>query len=258
MGSASREALAKASAALSGGITAGAGGELLAAAAQIDAAPALLAVLGDASTPGAAKSALVERLFGSISVDARRVLSAAVSESWSTPAELVGGIEELGLRADAGSHPNLADELLAAASSIDSSHELELALGSKLSDPAAKSTLVQRLFSGKLSPAALDVLSYLVANPRGRRVSAALRESARIAADQGGSALATVTVASPLSDAQHQRLAQLLEQSAGRPVRVTTVVDPELIGGVRVQIGNDVIDGSIRTRLEDLRLQLAG
>ncbi|XPP26534.1 MAG: F0F1 ATP synthase subunit delta [Leucobacter sp.] len=258
MGSASREALAKASAALSGGLAAATGAELLAAAAQISAAPALLGALGDASAASGAKVQLVDRLFGGASADTRGLLVAAVSEAWSSPAELVSGIEELGLRAEADANPALADELLAVASAIDTSHELELGLGSKLSAPEAKAELVQRLFTGKISDSALGVVSYLAANPRGRRIGAALRESARLAADQGGSELATVTVAGPLSESQQGRLAELLQQSAGRPVRVTTVVDPSLIGGVRVQIGDNVIDGSIRSRLEDLRLQLAG
>lgn len=189
---------------------------------------------------------------------ARAVLSAAVSQAWSTPGEFVAGIEELGLRADAAAHPELADELLAAAGTVDSSHELELGLGSKLGDPAAKVALIERLFNGKLSPNAVGVISHLVANPRGRRLGAALQESARVAADQGGSELATVTVAAPLSQAQQTRLSELLERSAGRPVRVTTVVDASLVGGIRIQIGDDVIDGSVRSRLDDLRLQLAG
>lgn len=258
MGSASREALAAARAALGAGLGPTAGEELLAASAQIAGAPALLSALADASADSSARTQLVERLFGRISAGARSVLASAVAQAWSTPAELVAGIEELGLRADAIAHPDLADELLAAAGVVDGSHELELGLGSKLGDPAAKVALVERLFTGKLSPNAVSAVSHLVANPRGRRLSAALRESARIAADQGGSELATVTVATPLSEAQQSRLAGLLEQSAGRPVRVTTVVDPELVGGVRIQIGDDVIDGSIRSRLDDLRLQLAG
>ena len=258
MGSASREALAVAKAALGGRLGKSAGAELLAASSQIDGSQALLAALADSATAGAAKAQLVERLFGGISAGARAVLTAAVEQSWSNPSERVAGIEELGLRAEAIADPLLADQLLTAAATIDSNHELELVLGSKLGDTAAKVQLVTRIFTGKLSAAAVGVVSHLVQNPRGRRISASLRESARVAADQGGSELATVTAAAPLNETQLARISGLLEKNAGRPVRVTTVVDPSLVGGVRIQIGDDVIDGSVRARLDDLRLQLAG
>ncbi|MGO3147619.1 MAG: F0F1 ATP synthase subunit delta [Leucobacter sp.] len=257
MGSASREALTKAQASLSGLLGKTVGSDLLAAAAQLDTSPALLSALADSSVPGQAKAGLIVRVFGNLSDGARSVLTSAVSQAWSNASELVDGVEELGLRAEAIVNGNLADELLAATSVIDSSHELELELGNKLGDSAAKVALAQSIFSGKLSESALGIVTYFIAHPRGRRVSAALRESASTAADQGGSELATVTVAVPLTAPQQQKLASLLEQSAGRPVKVTTVVDPELIGGIRIQIANDVIDGSVRARLDDLRQRLA-
>jgi len=258
MGSASREALARVSAQIGSVISTHTGAELLAGAVQLAASPALLSAVTEQVAPLEAKAALVDRLFAGSSSDARRLLSAAVAENWSNGPELVAGIEELGIRAEAVVNSALADELLAAASTIDANHELELALGSKLSEADAKSALAQRIFSGKVSDSALGVITYLTANSRGRRPSAALRASAHIAADQGGTALATVTVAAPLSATQQSRLAESLRQSAGRPVRVTTIIDPSLIGGVRVQLGDDVIDGSIRSRLEDLRQRLAG
>ena len=149
MGSASREALAVAKAALGGRLGKSAGAELLAASSQIDGSQALLAALADSATAGAAKAQLVERLFGGISAGARAVLTAAVEQSWSNPSELVAGIEELGLRAEAIADPLLADQLLTAAATIDSNHELELVLGSKLGDTAGPLTEPPRWLSSR-------------------------------------------------------------------------------------------------------------
>ncbi|MFD5600141.1 F0F1 ATP synthase subunit delta [Leucobacter sp. NPDC058333] len=257
MGSASREALAQARTALGSGLDTNTGGELLQAASQIAESPALASALSDGSAPAAAKSQVVERLFSGLSAGARSVLTAAVHARWSNVAEFVSGVEELGIRAVGLAHPSLSDDLLAVVDVVDRSHELQLSLGSKLADPAGKLALVQRLFDGKTSVAAMQVVSHLVASPRGRRLDVTLRQAARLAADEIGSELAAVTVATPLSGDQQQRLARALEQSVGRPVRITTVVDPRLVGGIRVQIADDVIDGSVRARLEDLRQQLA-
>ena len=69
---------------------------------------------------------------------------------------------------------------------------------------------------------------------------------------------ATVITATPLSDDQAARVARGIAQRYGRDITVNRVVDPSVIGGVRVQVGGDVIDGTVATRLADLRLQLAG
>jgi F-type H+-transporting ATPase subunit delta len=257
MGSASREALTNARSSLHGLTSAAAGRELLTAANRIAQAPALVAALGDASATTESKTQLVDRLFGALSPDARGVLVAAVSEGWSNPEEFVAGVEELGLRAEAVANAQLPEELLAVADVVDRSHELELSLGSKLIEAEGKVSLVKRLLAGKASESAIAVVCHLAANPRGRRLDVALHNAARVAADQEGFELATVTVAAPLSAEQQDRLARLLEQSAGRPVKVTTVIDPELLGGVRIQLADDIIDGSVRARLEDLRQQLA-
>lgn len=257
MGSASREALAQARTALTGRLAKSAGAELLQAAGRIAGSPALASALGDASAPAAAKTQLVDRLFGGLSAGARTVLSAAVAGRWSSVDEFVAGVEELGLRAESLANPELSDELLAVADVINRNHELQLSLGSKLADPAGKVALVERLLGGRASASVVSVVSHLVAHPRGRRLDATLRQAARTAADQGGSELATVTVAAPLTAEQADRLSRALERSAGRPVKITTIVDPSLVGGIRIQLADDVIDGSISARLEELRQQLA-
>ncbi|MBP1325651.1 F-type H+-transporting ATPase subunit delta [Leucobacter exalbidus] len=257
MGSASREALAQARTALRDGLATTVGVELLEVAGVIAQNPALASALGDSSAAAEAKSSVVSRLFGALSVDARAVLTAVVAGRWSNSVELVAGIEELGLRAEGSKNPGLSDELLAIADVVARNHDLQLTLGSKLVAADGKVSLLASLLTGKVSDSALAIARQLVSHPRGRRFEAALREAARITADQIGCELATVTVAAPISAAQQARLATALERTAGRTVKITTVIDPAVIGGIRVQMADDVIDGSIRSRLDDLRTQLA-
>ena len=94
--------------------------------------------------------------------------------------------------------------------------------------------------------------------PRGRRIGEIVRDASRIVADQAGKVVATVITASPLSDGQAARVARGIAERYGKDVSVNQVVDPAVVGGVRVQVGGDVIDGTVSTRLSELRLQLAG
>lgn len=257
MGSASREALAQARSALRDGLAATVGVELLEAAGVIAQNPALATALGDSSAAVEAKNALVSQVFGSLSADARAVLTAVAGGRWSNAEELAAGVEELGLRAEGNKNLGLSDELIAVADVVASDHDLELTFGSKITSAAGKVALLERIFTGKASAAAITIARQLVLHPRGRRLESALRDAARITADQIGCELANVTVAAPLTAAQQARLASALERTAGRTVKITTVIDPSVIGGIRVQMANDVIDGSISTRLADLRTQLA-
>ena len=77
-------------------------------------------------------------------------------------------------------------------------------------------------------------------------------------ADQSGLVVATVTSAAPIAAEQLTRLQGGLAKSYGREVQLNLVIDPAIIGGLRVQIGDDVIDGTVSRKLSDLRLQLAG
>ena len=91
-----------------------------------------------------------------------------------------------------------------------------------------------------------------------RTVGVALAEYQKVAAEVHGRHVATVRVAQPLADADRQRLADALSRRYDRPVHLNMVVEPELIGGVRVEIGDDVIDGTVASRLDDVRRRLAG
>lgn len=263
MGSATRGALASSITALgaTSGVDLRAGSELLAAGRIVGESKQLRSILGDPSTTAADRTSVVDAVFGSLSAPAKAVLHAVLGQRWSSSADLVAGVEEVGIRAvatSATSADQIDSELLAFGAAVASDAELELALGNKLGDAAAKASLVDALLVGKASPQTLAIVRHLVQQPRGRSIRVALSQSAAIVADAAGLAIATVTTAAPLTEAQATRLADALGTQYGRALRLNRVVDPSLIGGVRVQIGDDVIDGSIASRINDLRLQLAG
>jgi F-type H+-transporting ATPase subunit delta len=236
--------------------------DLFSAARAVDSSVQLRGALGDASAEADAKVALVRAVFGGkVSAAAQSVLDEAVAQRWSDPTDLPGGLEELGIRAfatAAGSTERIDAELFEVIRAVSSDAQLELALRSKLAARDAKSALVDRLLGDKASGATQAIVRQLVQRPAGRSIREALRQAAVIVADEAGASLATVVTATPLDEAQSERLRASLSRRYGRDVAVNTVIDPSLLGGVRVQIGDDVIDNSIAARLSDVRQKLAG
>lgn len=262
MGSATREAIAAAKAALAAhgdSATLGAGRDLFAAGRVIGDSAQLHTVLADSSADPAAKSDVVERIFGSLDSAARELLSGLVASRWSQPDDLLAGIEEIAIRImaiSADSSVDIPAELFAFGAAVSSNAELELAVGNKLGDPAAKVALVDALLDGKASEQTIAIIGHLVRQPRGRRIGALLRYAAGVVADQHEQAIATVTVATALSDEQVERLREGLAKKYGAS-RVNQVVDASIIGGMRISIGDVVIDDSVATRVKELKLQLA-
>lgn len=260
MGSASRTALDAAIAALGSakGVTRATGEQLLAASRAIDGSQQLRALLLDRSVPDAEKAALIGRIFGKLDPAASSLLEGMVSSRWSDPDQLVDGVEEIGIRAIAASTPGdtIESQLFEFARAVSADHDLELAVGSALSDPEQKAALVDRLLGKKADPGALAILRHLVQSPRGRRIGELISTAAETVAAASGGFVAIVTAAEPLGAAQTQKLRTALAGQYGREPRIDFRIDPSVIGGLRVQVGDEVIDGTIASRLADLRLQL--
>ena len=263
MGSATREAVAAAKAAIAArpsAATLAVGEEIFSAARAVAGSGQLLVALTEPSAQPDDKASLVNAVFNSLSSDARDLIAGLARSRWSESSDFLAGLEEVGLRVMASSVDATVDipsELFRFGRTVASNAELELAVGSKLGDPVAKAGLVEKLLDGRASAQSIAILSHLVRQPLGRRIGAFVKHAADVVADQSALAIATVTVAAPLSSAQLDRLRAGLAKKYG-DLRINQVVDPSIMGGVRVAVGSDVIDDSVATRLKELRLQLAG
>ena len=141
------------------------------------------------------------------------------------------------------------------------SAEREVRTARAPSDPARsvedKRALVRGLLDGRYTPAAVRLAEQSVAGSH-RTVAVAMEEYQKVAAAHRNRLVATVRVARELTEVDAQRLAGVLAGQYGRPVHLNVVVDPEVMGGMRVEIGDDVIDGTVASRLDEARRRLAG
>lgn len=238
------------------------GSDLFEVALTLRSEGALRRFLTDGSVPAEAKTGLVREVFGS-KVDGASLdlLVSAVGRRWTTTRDLADALEHLSVvaavRSSQGDAGRLADELFAFGEVVRS----EPALRDALSDPARsladKGTLVGGLLGGKALPATVTLVTRALSGSY-RTIAVALAEYQKVASEVKGEGVATVRVARPLSDAERDRLAAALARQYGRPVHLNLLVDPSVIGGIRVEIGDDVIDGTVSQRLDDARRRIAG
>ncbi|MGN6445698.1 F0F1 ATP synthase subunit delta [Amnibacterium sp.] len=235
------------------------GAQLLSAARALGSSHQLVGVLADPGIPAAQRAGVADKAFASLGAQARSILGVLAGGRWSRQQDLVGAVEEVGLRAIAApaSADGLESELFSVVRTIQSDGRLELALGASSAPLAARIALVDTLLVDA-KPATREVVRHVVQLPRGRKPVEALQHAQSVVAAARDSLVAVVQVASPLSAAQAAALAARLESGYGRKISVNQVIDPGLLGGVRITIGDDVIDGTVRARLDDLRLRLAG
>ncbi|AUG30282.1 MULTISPECIES: F0F1 ATP synthase subunit delta [Microbacterium] len=262
MGSATTQALATTTAELT---AAGVGDltvarELFAAAREIADSAQLSGALSAWGAPAEVRAQVARAVFAGYGPVAVRLLTSAVSQRWSSTRDLISGIEELAIRAAAIGAPgtDVEGELFQVARLVAANPELELALGSRRGDASAKGALIEKLLGGRAGEATALIASQLVQQPRERRVRFLLNRALQLVADQRGKKVATVRVAGALDAAQQDRLAAALSARYDADVTVNVVVDPEVLGGMRVEIGDDVIDGTVSSRINDLRQRLAG
>jgi F-type H+-transporting ATPase subunit delta len=224
--------------------------------------PALRRFLTDVSVPTEAKHGLVREVFGSKVTDgALTLVASAVGRRWTRGHDLPDALEHLSeiatVRSAGGDAERLADELFSFGQAVQGNPELRDALSDPARSAQDKAALVDALLAGKALPATVTLAKQALAGTY-RTVSVALAEYQKVAAAVHDEGVATVRVAKPLTDAETERLGAALERAYGRPIHLNLLVDPEVLGGIKVEIGDDVIDGTIASRLDDARRDLAG
>lgn len=234
------------------------GEDLFAATSAIDGTIALRRAVADPSRPGEAKAALVERLFsGKVGDDALDLLKTAVSQRWSEERDLTDTLESLAVssvvaaaEAD-GRADRLEDELFRFERIVAGNPQLRDSLTDRRSDPQGKDELITELLEGKATDETVRLVRQAVLVPRGRRFDRVLDAYLAIASRRRDQLSATVTSAVALDETQRQRLVTALSgYYGGKDIHLNIVIDPSVIGGIRVQIGDDVVDGTILRRLD--------
>jgi len=237
---------------------------LFAAADVLRDQPALRRAVTDPSSQAEAKSGLAESVFGShLDKAATSLVAQAAQLRWARSGDLATALENLGVVAlvrsadAAGEGDRLEDDLFGFGRVVATNPDLRDALSDPARSAEDKRGLVRSLLEGKVSGGALRLAERSVSGVH-LTVARAIDEYSRVAAESRNRLVALVRVASPLDDAEQQRLAGALAGQYDRPVHLNVVVDPSVIGGIRVEIGDQVIDGTISSRLDDARRRLVG
>ncbi|HEY0118325.1 MAG TPA: F0F1 ATP synthase subunit delta [Cellulomonas sp.] len=237
--------------------------ELFALVDVLDSSGSLRRILADPSTEPPAKAAVVVRLLERADPRTVAVTQDLTAARWSEERDLADAAQQLGIDAalaaaeSAGQLDTVADEMFEIVRALAGQRELRRTLHDASVPPAARAALIDAVLGDGGTPATRVLARRAAAVPRGRRFVAQLGDIADLIAERRNRQVATVTVATPLDGAQRDRLTGALVRALGRQIELNVVVDPTVVGGLRVQSGADVIDATVLARLADARRRLA-
>jgi F-type H+-transporting ATPase subunit delta len=239
------------------------GDGLFAVAALLDTEHGLRRALSDPGKPAAEKAAIAGQLLhGKITQATEDVVASAVEKRWASSTDLADAIEELGIESLAreaeydGTLDDVEDELFRFGRLVLGQPELRNALSS--SAPAqVKQDLLSALLEGKATKVTQNLITQAVLHSRGRSLPAALDLCAQIAADRKKQLIAVVRVAKDLTARQKTRLAAALSSAYEHKIHLNVLIDPAVVGGISIQIGDELIDSTAAARLAAVRRKLA-
>jgi F-type H+-transporting ATPase subunit delta len=237
--------------------------QLFAVASLLERELGLRRALADPGMPAAGRRRLLERIVaGQVSDPARELLGAAVELRWSRQLDLPHALEELGVEALLataqldGSLDEVEDQLFRFGRILDRDARLTLALTDTAVPFERKAALLQSLLASRANPVTVRLAERSVADRSRRDLQRTIEQYTRLAAERRRRVVAVARVARPLSADQTARLRVAVSRFFGRDVQMQVDVDPSVLGGVVVRVGDEVVDGSVLRRLAEARRRL--
>ena len=240
--------------------------DLLSMVAVFDSNIALSRALTDPSRKTEDKSELVKRVFEKgVSETTFAFVKELIALRWSYASDLVRAIERLGVETEAaaaekdGALDRLESELFAFTQTIQDSSELRAVLADRtVQSTAKKSALIRTLLNGKATESTIRLIGAMVDQPRGRNVEAGMRDLTEAVAARKNRTIVHVKSAIALSKEQIDRITKSLSAQIGATVRLNVEIDSKILGGLSVRFGDELIDGSIATRIIGAERTLSG
>jgi F-type H+-transporting ATPase subunit delta len=234
-------------------------GELFTVVEALDSSVMLRRALTDPTTSESARQRLVHNLLdGKVSKTAVDLVVEAAGMRWAGGRSFAAALERQAVRAQLmladsdGNLENTEDELFRFARLVEANPQLRNALGDRAVPVANRQELVEQLLAGRSTTATRTLAKRAVA-ARERTFAHTIEGFVTLAAAQKNRVVATVRVAAALTPEQRERLGRSLSQQVGREVAVQEIIDPEVLGGVRVELGDEVIEGTVADKLEQAR-----
>ena len=238
------------------------GAELFRVVDLLEGDRALRVAVADSSAPVEARQDLARSVLGwKIDEATLSVVLAAVASSWSTPRDLRESLVALGREAlllsarEQGQLGTVEDELFRLGRIVAGDPQFEQALSDRTTTADAKRALLGQVLYGKVTAVTEALASQAVSRPQGMPADD-IDALSRLAAELQGRSVAVVTSASELTQGQQDALSQKLAGIYGREMAVHVEVDPAVLGGMVIRVGDEVIDGSVAGRLSAVRRAL--
>ncbi|TMK22601.1 MAG: ATP synthase F1 subunit delta [Actinobacteria bacterium] len=149
-----------------------------------------------------------------------------------------------------GALGQVEDELFRFARILENESRLREALTDLELPPEHRAAMVTELLGDKASPHTINVIAFLVQQGRARELPKIIDSLVQLAAEERNKAIAEVRSAVPLDEERRRKLADAIERATGKHVEIKVLVDPTVIGGLLVRVGDQVFDGTVRRRLE--------